>query len=101
MEMTEPLRITDAQLDSFLAALDASGLERLRDRFISPEARRFMDICTYQVNDLLEALRRDLRTEELKAMTDPENAFFHHLNVRQVKSLLEMINPKSPALPVL
>jgi hypothetical protein len=101
MEMAEPLRITDAQLDAFLAALDATGLARLRDRIISPEARRFMDISKYQVNDLLEALRRDLRAEELKAMTDPENAFFHKFNVHQVKSLLEMINPKSPALPVL
>jgi hypothetical protein len=94
MDMNEPQRITDAQLDLFLNSLDCSGLERLKNRIISPEARRFMGIPGYLVDDLLEALRRDLRSEQRKIHDDPEYRLYHQVNVGRITSILELINPK-------
>jgi hypothetical protein len=93
MEVVTP--ISDAQLDRFLQALDLSGLERLRNRIATPETRRFMGINQYLIDGLLQALRRDMRSEEMKKYEDPDNAYEHGWNVRLDKELLDLISPKN------
>lgn len=50
----------------------------------------------YEVGYLLEALRRDARAEEERALADPEWATVHRFNARQDRHLLELLNPKAP-----
>lgn len=51
-------------------------------------------LMNYELQALLEALRRDLRSEQEKVATDFAWSDVHARNVRIVKRLLEAINPK-------
>lgn len=56
------------------------------------------DLLPYQVEHVLEALRRDARREADAAITDPEWASWHRSNARHDISALEAINPKRPTI---
>ena len=49
---------------------------------------------SYEINALLEALRRDLRIELVKAKTHSGHAAWHQANVRMNIRILEALNPK-------
>lgn len=55
---------------------------------------RIPDLMTCELEDLLDALRRDMRAEERQARSDPELADHHLANVRRVKRILEVLRPK-------
>lgn len=55
---------------------------------------RLISLFSYELEALLEALRRDLRAERCKAMTDTENASYHLANYRSTIKVLEILNPK-------
>jgi len=55
---------------------------------------RFASLFPYERDALLEALRRDVRTEQCKVTTDPEDAYFHLANSRIGIQILEVLNPK-------
>lgn len=50
----------------------------------------------HEMESLLQALRRDLRSEKLKADLNPDDATYHHRNARSVVRLLDAINPRKP-----
>ena len=56
---------------------------------------RFAHLHSYEKEALLEALRRDLRSERCKVRTDPQDAEFHLANSRAIIKILEALNPKS------
>lgn len=53
-------------------------------------------IFEYEKEALLEALRRDLRTEQEKAQRSTQHREWHIGNVRYAKRLLEVLNPRGP-----
>ena len=53
-------------------------------------------IFEHEMNALLDALRRDLRTEQKMVYWDSENSFLHENNIRYVKRLLDLLNPRGP-----
>lgn len=53
-----------------------------------------MNLTSYEMTDLLESLRRDMRREELLAHQDPQWAEVHRFNARRSKDLLQILNPK-------
>lgn len=55
---------------------------------------RFATLFPHEQQELLEALRRDLRAESCKIETDPEYGGFHAANCRVVGRLLETLSPK-------
>lgn len=55
---------------------------------------RFASLFPHEREALLEALRRDVRTEQCKVKTDPEDAHFHLANSRIGIQILEVLNPK-------
>ncbi|WP_194725051.1 hypothetical protein [Noviherbaspirillum malthae] len=57
-------------------------------------AMRFASLFPYEREALLEALRRDVRTEQCKIKTDPEDAHIHLVNFRIGIQILEALNPK-------
>lgn len=57
--------------------------------------RQFSDLIPFEMEALLDALRRDLREQNAKALSNSRYASFHGHNARKVKRLLEAINPRS------
>lgn len=55
---------------------------------------KFFDLLPYEIEALTEALRRDMRSERLKAETDPFWSTWHESNVRMNIRILDAINPK-------
>lgn len=55
-----------------------------------------LDIFAHEKDVLLEALRRDLRSELAKSVSDTQDAHLHSLNARYVLRLLETLNPRGP-----
>ena len=55
---------------------------------------QFADIYPHEMQVLLEALRRDLRSERLRAAEDPAAALIHRQNERLLIRLLELFNPR-------
>lgn len=55
---------------------------------------RFGVLMNHELMALLDALRRDLRSEQDKVGTDTAWSDVHARNVRTVKRLLEALNPK-------
>jgi hypothetical protein len=53
-------------------------------------------IFKHEFEALLEALRRDLRTEQEKAQGDTRHREWHLGNVRYAMRLLEILNPRGP-----
>lgn len=51
-----------------------------------------------EFESLMEALRRDLRSELCKSESDPAWADWHRSNVRKAIRILEAINPKRQVL---
>jgi hypothetical protein len=56
---------------------------------------RSLSLFSYELDALLEALRRDLRSERCKAVTDSQESEFHLSNYRSTIKILETLNPKS------
>jgi len=50
----------------------------------------------HEMESLLEALRRDFRNEQAKAMEHSGDDAFHRNNARTALRLLESIHPRSP-----
>jgi hypothetical protein len=57
-------------------------------------ADRLQKLFPYEFEELLNALRRDLRTERELAGTDVAWSEWHEANTRMVHRLLEVLNPK-------
>lgn len=55
---------------------------------------RFAMLLEYEKSALLEALRRDHRSEERRAASNPQDAEYHLMNSRASLKLLEALNPK-------
>lgn len=55
---------------------------------------RFATLFPHEQEELLAALRRDLRSESCRVETDPEHGLFHEANCRVVTRLLETLSPK-------
>lgn len=51
-------------------------------------------IYPHEMQALLEALRRDLRSERIKAAGKTKDADFHRQNERHIVRLLECLNPR-------
>lgn len=58
--------------------------------------QHFPDLLAFEMESLLNSLRRDLREQEAKALSDPDSAYLFGQNARQVKRLLEALNPRNP-----
>lgn len=56
--------------------------------------RLLQHLTSYEFDHLVNALRRDMRTEEALAHNDSEWAEHHRRNSRKSQDLLEMLNPK-------
>jgi hypothetical protein len=56
----------------------------------------FSGIFSHEMEALLDALRRDLRTEQTKSFGDTPDVHFHRQNVRKSLRLLETLNPRGP-----
>jgi hypothetical protein len=48
----------------------------------------------HEMEALLQALRRDLRSEQIKASMNPADADIHLCNVRFAQRVLEVLNPR-------
>jgi hypothetical protein len=57
--------------------------------------QQFSDLMPFEIEALLDALRRDLRVQIAKASSNSRNTIVHGHNARKVKRLLEAINPRS------
>jgi hypothetical protein len=53
-------------------------------------------IFAHEMEALLDALRRDLRTEQAKSLAGTPYVEFHRNNVRNAMRLLEALNPRDP-----
>ena len=51
-------------------------------------------LLSYEYEELLEALRRDMRSEQAKILDDPQHRDIHQLNYRRLIRLLEAISPR-------
>jgi hypothetical protein len=58
--------------------------------------RHFELLYPYELQHLLEALRRDLRASEQKSFMHPLDADYHLLNYRRTLRILEILNPRKP-----
>lgn len=56
-----------------------------------------IELMRHELDAVLEALRRDMRSEESRAKADPEWADFHAMNARADRQLLQALNPKHTA----
>jgi hypothetical protein len=52
-------------------------------------------LFSYELQALLDALRRDLQMEISRAQTDAEWAGYHYINARLNVRLLELLEPRS------
>jgi hypothetical protein len=52
-------------------------------------------LCSYELDALLEALRRDMRAQTNLGYENAHYKDLYHLNARTSKRLLEALNPKS------
>ncbi|WP_326505092.1 hypothetical protein [Noviherbaspirillum album] len=59
---------------------------------------RFASLFPHEREALLEALRRDVRTEQCKVKNNPQDAHFHSANSRIGIQILETLNPKKGTL---
>lgn len=55
---------------------------------------QFARLFPYERQALLDALRRDMLSEQCKIKTDSDNATFHEINYRVVLKILETLCPK-------
>lgn len=61
----------------------------------SQRSRRTIELFEHEFQNMLEALRRDLRTEDLKSTCGgEEDSKLHRINVRCNKHLLGVLQPK-------
>jgi hypothetical protein len=58
--------------------------------------QRFALLYAHERNDLLGALRRDLRAAQQLSEIYPQHADYHLLNYRRTLRLLEVLNPRKP-----
>lgn len=56
---------------------------------------RTVELNGYEIADVVDALRRDMRAELDRVITEPQWADDHAYNARRDKALLEQLNPKS------
>lgn len=57
--------------------------------------RRLQELYDFELEYLVQALRRDLRSERERVVTDPTWADSHRMNMRHAIHLLEILNPKT------
>lgn len=55
---------------------------------------QLLGIYPHELQALLEALRRDLRSERIRAFEETSEADFHRQNERHILRLLELLNPR-------
>jgi hypothetical protein len=58
----------------------------------------FEKLSPYEQEELMAALRRDMRQQEDLSLSNSSMALWHGYNVRRVRRILECINPKSVLL---
>lgn len=55
-----------------------------------------VSIFSHEMEALLEALRRDYRSEQAKAAANSPDVEFHRRNARYALRLLELLHPRGP-----
>lgn len=56
---------------------------------------RFAMLFEHERSALIEALRRDIRSEERRAESNPQDADYHLTNYRTTLRILETLHPQS------